>query len=64
MKKECSVCGGIAEKSRNIDNEPIWKCRCCDHETPRKIYNTKKRVARMAKSDEMDSLLNELLAAA
>lgn len=59
--KECPECQGIMDKTHNDKGEAVHKCRCCDKEFSRKTYDTKKKQARRAKSDELDALMQDLM---
>lgn len=58
-KVECKECGGIQDATRNLNDEPIYKCRCCDRETPRRVNHSKKREAKQAEiKDILASLIH------
>jgi DNA-directed RNA polymerase subunit M/transcription elongation factor TFIIS len=51
--KHCPKCGGgIMERARSEDDAPIWHCRNCSHEMPRRTWKTKKRKEREQRINE------------
>ena len=64
VDRPCTGCGEsstIQDKTKNLAGEPVYKCRLCDHEMPRKVYDTKKGQARKEKQKEWSALVDELL---
>ena len=59
--KECKECLGIMEKSFDVNNAPIWICRCCGTVTVRKIYNTKNRIDKINKDNQLNEIMRDLL---
>ena len=61
MSKRCPKCearGDVAvmdPASGTLDDPfaPIWKCRLCPHEMPRRVLNTKKKRERQERFDEL-----------
>lgn len=64
VDRPCSGCGEpstIQDKVKNMDGKPIYKCRLCGHEMPRKVYSTKKGQERKEKQKKWSALVDELL---
>lgn len=67
--KTCKKCGGImdatgdwieVEGQEDLVRKPIWKCRCCWVEIPRRVYITKKAIEKRERMQRVwDSLVAE-----
>lgn len=61
IKHGCPNCGpGIMERDRSEEDKPIWKCRNCRHEMPRRTWKTKKRKEREERIDKTGESLAQL----
>lgn len=47
----CEGCGvdGIFDSTHTEEGEPVWKCRCCNTETKRRVLKTKSKEIRREK---------------
>lgn len=60
----CDKCGSdksIFDATRTDNDEPIWKCRCCNHEMKRRVLATKSKEIRAKKQEKLKDLMKSLL---